>query len=213
MKDVGEGLMTVTPSRSAGNGASGSILEREILALLGRKGDPLTYEQVVGRVLASHLVTGEDARRVPTEKDAPQIAGTIAELLATLPRVTGSWAASVGPVYRTEQVRALLGGVSRQALADRARRRTMLALRTSDGHTVYPAWQFSGRTVLPGCPEVLQCFAPDGHGELVDPWTLASWLRTPLEPGEGRSVAELLAQGEVADAVSLSHSAARRWSR
>ena len=205
--------MTVAPSRGAGASVSSSILEREILALLGRKGDPLTYEQVVGTVLASHLVTGEHARRVPTEEDASEIAGTIAELLTALPQVAGSWAASVGPVYRTEQLRASLGGVSRQALADRARRRTMLALRTSDGHTVYPAWQFSGRTVLPGVSEVLQCFAPDEHGELVDPWTLASWLRLPLEPLEGRSVAELLAQGEVAQAVSLSQSAARRWSR
>jgi hypothetical protein len=52
------------------------------------------------------------------------------------------WNCLVGPFYTSAEVAWLLGGVSRQALADRRQRRTILATKTADGVFVYPTFQF-----------------------------------------------------------------------
>ena len=46
------------------------------------------------------------------------------------------WDEVLGPFYGTGQVRRLLGGITRQAVDDRVRRRRLLALRTADGKYV-----------------------------------------------------------------------------
>ena len=46
-----------------------------------------------------------------------------------------------GPFYSTAGLARVLGGVSRQAIEERRRRRTVLALRTADDAWVYPAFQ------------------------------------------------------------------------
>ena len=188
-------------------------LQRELLIALRDAGRAITSEELVAQVLAQHLHLGDAAARRPVEADVPDIADTLADLLAALPSADGPWGAAIGPVYRTSQVRALLNGVTRQALLDRARRRTLLALRTSDGHTVYPAWQLTGGHVVPGLGEVLQSFAPDDDGEIVDDWTLAAWLRQPLDSLGGQSVATRLVDGDVSAAVQAARTAALRWSR
>lgn len=173
----------------------------------------MTYAEVLVRVLNQQLPLQLPARPV-VEADADTIADTIAGLLAAVPQFDGPWGPAVGPVYLTEQVRGLLGGVSRQALADRAKRSTLLALKTRDGHTVYPAWQFTfDRQVLEGLAEVLRLFAGDEHGEVVDGWTLASWLRIPLPELDGGSVADRLRAGDVAAARQVAAHAAARWSQ
>ena len=69
------------------------------------------------------------------------------------------WNDLVGPFYSAGQVAKVCGGVSRQALADRRERRTILGLKTADGAIVYPTFQFDEKNrVLSGLPEVLQCF-------------------------------------------------------
>ena len=78
-----------------------------------------------------------------------------------------------GPFYDTTGLTKWLG-VSRQALADRVRRGSLLACRTGEGHLVYPAWQF-GRdgSLRDGLAPVLRAFAG------VDGWAVAAWLTTP----------------------------------
>lgn len=176
-------------------------------------GAGLSYEQLLLRVFSEHMRLGEAASRPAVEEDADTIADTVAELLAALPEFDGPWGPAIGPVYRTDQLRALLGGVSRQALSDRVKRSTLLALKTRDGITVYPAWQFSEGQVLPGLGEVLKLFAADEHGEVVDAWTLASWLRTGLDELEGDSVSDRLRAGELEPALAAARTAAARWSR
>lgn len=173
----------------------------------------LSFEQLLLRVFSQHMQLGQLASRPAVEADADTIADTVAELLAALPEFDGPWGPAIGPVYRTDQIRALLGDVSRQALSDRVKRHTLLALKTRDGVTVYPAWQFSEGQVLPGLPEVLKVFVPDEHGEIVDAWTLASWLRTRLDELEGDSVSGRLRAGEHQQALGAARSAAARWSR
>jgi hypothetical protein len=120
------------------------------------------------------------------------------------------WSDVVGPVYTQQQVRKLTGAGSRQALADRVARRTLLGLRTSDGHVVYPVFQFSGTRVLPGLSKILQAV-----GDSVDGWTLASWLRAPQPGLDGKSVLESLSQNGSPDeaVLALTQTAVERWSR
>src|SRR3954453_1027352 len=53
-----------------------------------------------------------------------------APMVATLPQPS-PWP-DLGPFYSTKGIARVLGGVSRQAVDDRRRRRTLFALRTSD---------------------------------------------------------------------------------
>lgn len=191
-------------------------LRAEVLAVLQASGDRgINHQDLVSQVLARHLRLGGDATERVQEADVTSVVETVAELLRALPQAPGPWAAAVGPVFRTDQVRTMLGAkgpVSRQALADRVARRTLLALRTSDRHTVYPAWQFRSGRVAHGVSTVLQAFVHDDE-PVVDDWTLASWLRTPLETLGGDSVSERLSVGDVDQAVTVARAAAARWSR
>lgn len=202
-------LRELSPSSSASRSTdtrSGKIATTDTSA-------GMTYEQLLVHVFSQHLHLGELATRPAVEEDVDTIADTVAGLLAAMPQFDGPWGPAIGPVYRTDQVRALLGGVSRQALNDRVKRSTLLALKTRDGVTVYPAWQFAEGQVLPGLAEVLKVFAADEHGEIVDGWTLASWLRTGVDELGGGSVADRLLAGDAAAARQAAAHAAARWSR
>ena len=110
-----------------------------------------------------------------------------ARMVATMP-IASPWP-ELGPFYSTKGIARVLGGVSRQAVDDRRRRRTLLALRTADGAWVYPQLQLDDRNrVLRGLPEVLACFDAD----TIDGWTLASVLTTPQDALGGRSIVEHL---------------------
>ena len=120
------------------------------------------------------------------------------------------WDDLLGPFYTTAKVAEILGGVSRQAIADRRERHTLLALKTADGTLVYPTFQFDEHNkILAGLPEVLQCFCGSG---VVD-WSLAGWLVSKLHPLDGRSPVDWLRLGrDLEPVLRLAHAAARRFS-
>lgn len=124
--------------------------------------------------------------------------------------VPSRWDDLLGPFYSTGQIGRLLGGVSRQALADRRERGTLLGLKTADGVIVYPTLQFDSRNqVLAGLSEVLQCF----RGAEVDDWSLAGWLVSPLKALDGQSAVDWLRRGrELEPLLVLARDAARRFS-
>lgn len=105
------------------------------------------------------------------------------------------WNDAVGPFLDTRGVQAVLGGPSRQAVAERVKRRRLLALRTTGGpgraRRVYPAWQFDGatRTLL---PQVLEAVGYDPD-ELTHGWHVAAWLSTPDNKLDGLRPRDLLA--------------------
>lgn len=221
---------TAAPPRGAGAATRATTatrrlqhaeLESEVLHVLRTRADAgqsptTTMRDVVGEVLVGHLPLGDAGGRAMEESDAPAVADALVELLAGLPHVSGPWADAIGAVYLTPQVRKLLGTgrpISRQALADRVERRTLLGLRTSDRRSVYPAWQFRRRQVLPGVPEVLQTFGGGGGEPVIDNWSLASWLRTPLAELDGDSVAHRLLLGDSDGALRAARTAAARWDR
>lgn len=155
-------------------------------------------------VAADYEERGRSLRELGSAKEIA------ARMLATVPSPS-RWDEALGPFYSTSKVSQLLGDVSRQAIADRRKRRTLLGLRTVDGVVVYPVFQFDDRNeVLEGWSDVLQTFDPKD----VDDWTLAAWLVARQETLGGLSVVDWLRAGRPKDAVlSLARAQATRFAR
>lgn len=119
---------------------------------------------------------------------------------------------ALGPFYDTTGLVGWLG-VSRQALADRVRRGTLLACRTADGHLLYPLFQFArSGEVRAGIAEAVQVLLRAG----VDGWTVGSWLTTPSAAFGGDSAVDHLvvhrqSRASVARVVAAATADARRW--
>ena len=143
----------------------------------------------------------------------PEALGTPAEvarrMVATIPQPS-PWAKVLGPVYTTRGVRALLGGITRQAVDDRVNRGTLFALTTADRHRVFPAFQFDEKSgALDGLPEVITRLRP-----LADEWMIASFLTQPAAELDGRSPVVWLREGRDADRLdSFTRATASRWAR
>jgi len=174
---------------------------------------PARAAAYVERVSAQ--VSAELARRVDALRaqghgpdalgDADSLA---ARMLAAVPEPS-PWAA-LGPFYSTAGIARVLGGVSRQAVEERRRRRTILALRTADDVWVYPAFQLDGRNrVVRGLAEVLARFRP---ATVDDEWMVAAFVAAPQpELGGGTIVDHLAGGGDLADVVALADERAERW--
>lgn len=98
-----------------------------------------------------------------------------------------TWADAFGGFYDAADVARLLG-TSRRGLA---LRKDLLLLRTGAGRPVYPAFQFQGRTPLPGLRAVLDAL-PE---RLLSRWTLAGWLVTPAPELGGERPTDALRAG------------------
>lgn len=132
-----------------------------------------------------------------------------ARMLATVPEPS-PWD-ELGPFYSTAGLARVLGGVSRQAIEERRRRRTVLALRTADHAWVYPAFQLDEHNrVVPGLADILDRFHPRASD---DDWMIASFLAAP-QPGLGGAtvVEHLRAGGDLAPVLALADERADRWS-
>jgi hypothetical protein len=173
---------------------------------------PVPAAAFIDRV-TEHLKRGLEERlsSLGGREQSLEEAERLAERMLDAVPMTSRWDDRLGPFYSTGKLARLWGGVSRQAVADRRERRTVLGLKTADGALVYPTFQFDERNrLLAGLPEVLQCF----RGVPVDDWTLAGWLVAPLRPLEGRSAIDWLRAGrELAPVLTLAHDAARRYSQ
>jgi hypothetical protein len=166
-------------------------------------------EQVSARVSA------ELARRVDVLRSQGHSPDTLGEpdalaarMLAAVPQPS-PWS-ELGPFYSTAGIARVLGGVSRQAVEERRRRRTILALRTADGVWVYPAFQLDDRNrIVRSLAEVLDRFRPQTPD---DEWMVASFLAA-AQPGlAGATVVEhLQAGGDLAPVLDLADERAARW--
>jgi hypothetical protein len=123
-----------------------------------------------------------------------------------LPPDEGSeWAGVVGPVYSTTALCRWLG-ITRQALAGRVQRRTVLRLETDEHDMVYPGFQFNeAKESLPGLSRVLTTLALGTDDE----WTWAAWLNTPDD--DGLTHAQRLRRGEVEQLLPVAAHDARAW--
>jgi hypothetical protein len=163
-------------------------------------------DAAVSRRLATVVRRGGD----PSELGEP--AELAERMAAALPDAAHPLDVELGPFYDTAGL-STWWGVSRQALADRVRRGTLLACRTADGHLVYPAFQFSrDGAVRPGIADVVAVFSR----HRVDGWTAAVWLTTPSPVFEGDSAVDHLvvhraSASSVARVVAQARADAAAW--
>ncbi|MEM7480914.1 MAG: hypothetical protein AAF481_07045 [Acidobacteriota bacterium] len=166
--------------------------------------------------ITSHLRVGLAERLTAWDKPGHSLAeiGSAEDLarrmLQTVP-APSRWDDLLGPFYSTRQMAELCGGISRQALADRRQRRTLLGLVTADGVVAYPVFQFGeDHRVLPGLPAILQAFDP----EHTDDWTVAGWLVAAHGSlGDASVIDWLSGGGNTETALELARDTARRHAR
>jgi hypothetical protein len=143
----------------------------------------------------------------------PAALGTPAEvarrMVATIPQPS-PWAKVLGPVYTTGGARALLGGITRQAVEDRINRGTLFALTTADRRRVFPVFQFDDRNEpLDGLAETVASLRPH-----ADEWMIASWLLQPADELNRRSPVAWLREGRDRDRLdAFTRVTASRWAR
>jgi len=163
----------------------------------------------------SSRVSEELARRVDTLRRNGHHAADLgdpdelaARMLAAVP-APSPWR-ELGPFYSTSGLARVLGGVSRQAIEERRRRRTILALRTADDVWVYPAFQLDDRNrVVRGLSQVLERFHPETSD---DEWMVAAFVAASQPGLDDRSIVEYLRSGgELIPVLALADERARRW--
>ncbi len=149
------------------------------------------------------LVAGDDPDLL---EDPEQVAD---RMIAAVPRMHG-YDELVGPFFTTDAVGRMLHGISRQAVHDRAARRTLLQVKTSDGVSLYPAFQFEDDEVSDRIRSVMTRF----RGVPVDGWAIATWFSIPAESLDGLSPRQWLAdrRRDAEPAHELARSTALRWS-
>lgn len=111
-------------------------------------------------------------------------------------------ASFVAQSLSTEDVRALLGGISRQAVSERVRNGRLLGARLG-GTLRMPAWQFGPDGVVAGLPRVLAVLASRGSAIAAQ-----AWMRAPIPDEGGRSAADLVVDGKLDLALHYLHAAA-----
>lgn len=104
----------------------------------------------------------------------------------------------------TTDVRELLGGVSRQAVASRVASGSLLSMEVA-GRSWFPSWQFGPEGPWPRLGEVLRELLTGDRGVLA----ADALMRAPLREEGGRSAADLLAAGRVDDALHYLRTAGR----
>ena len=97
--------------------------------------------------------------------------------------------------YTTPQVRELLGGVTRQAVASRVSAGTLLSQEIA-GRSYFPDWQFGADGPHRGLGELLAALLSVRGALAAD-----ALARKPIAEEKGRSVADLLAGGRLEDAL------------
>ncbi len=167
-------------------------------------------ESVLDSVLAAYRQPNSGVTAAIDGLTSAQLAR---HLLAGLPVLdaTNPMADLIGPCYDTSGVQTVLGkargrAVSKQAVEARRERRSILALRTSDGRWVYPTFQFAADgSVRADIAAVLQVVGESS-------WTLATWWRTPSADLESHTPLEWLDAGwPVDDVLAAARQAAARW--
>lgn len=163
------------------------------------------YEKAIIDAVSARLherIAGLDPRSLGSPD---HVAG---RMLATVP-TAHPWDEQTGPFYDTPGVVRLLG-VSKQAVADRVRRRTLLAASTAQGRVVYPIWQFDGSKINAAISTVLTAF----RHVTVDGWAIASWFTTPAASLDGATPVQWLrGRREAGPVRELARDTARRWAR
>jgi len=151
-------------------------------------------------VLRDHL-EGFDLRLVLDAVGG--IEGLAKRMLASVPGAN-VYDAALGPFYDTTSL-GRWKGIRRQSIDGQVRRGDVLYVTTSDGHRLYPSFQFEGPdgTLLPNLARVLAVLDP----RRADVWGDAIWVREPRPELGDRSPAQALRHGDTDDVIALARQA------
>lgn len=94
--------------------------------------------------------------------------------------------------YTTAQVAEMLGGMSRQAVSQRVAKGQLMAI-TISGKSYFPEWQFADGRPVERLPEVVAALRATD----CDTFTADAVMRTALPEENGRTVAQLVAAGDI----------------
>ena len=131
-----------------------------------------------------------------------------ARMLATVPEPS-PWD-ELGPFYSTAGLARVLGGVSRQAIEERRRRRTVLALRTADDAWVYPRSSSTSTTASCGAwPTSSTASTPRPRRRLDDRLVPGRSPARARRRQRGRAPA---GRGDLVPVLALADERADRWS-
>jgi hypothetical protein len=168
-------------------------------ALRAQPGEPLSpAERLVSALMRRvEFLDLSEVERVNGSMDA------VAErMLASIPG-THALDERVGPFYDTAGLRKWFD-MGRQTLQAQAKVGDVLCVVSSDGHRLYPSFQFDVQgSPLPRLREVLAALDPDR----VDLWGDAVWLNTPATELDDRSPAQVLRSERAGDVIRLAERA------
>jgi hypothetical protein len=101
-----------------------------------------------------------------------------------------------GGTYDLEEVRTLLGGISRQAVAKRVDEGSLLAVEGPERARRYPTVQFTNSgDIIPGLKEVLRTLPSK------NPWVRLNFLVAPEARLGGRKPIDLMREGKIDDVL------------
>jgi hypothetical protein len=151
--------------------------------------------------------TVEEFRRTLTEIGGQPSSAEDAEVLgrraAMVVLAGGAWERALGDLLTSTEARALLGGVSREALRKRVVSGSVIALRDDAGLIRYPRWQFDAVGGVPfGAVKSLnEIFDQAG----LDSWTLASFATTPQSELGNRAPVDAFADADIEPLLLSAH--------
>lgn len=115
-----------------------------------------------------------------------------------------SWAEIAGPCHTPASMARVLGW-EESDVRDAADQLLLLAVETSDGVTLYPAFQLDGSKPVTGLSEVLRVL----HSGTVGRWTWAQWLNTAV--GTKPRAIEMLREGRLDEVLRNAEHDAATW--
>lgn len=158
-------------------------------------------KDAIGRALAQD--TGTESLAVALTEHAALVSSETQreglERMLDLARARRALLERAGGAASVDQVRELLGGISRQAVDKRRDRLGLLALRHGGEHR-YPICQFHDGDVLQGFPDVLRAFT------VKSPWTQLSVVVSAHDALDGLTIIEALQRGWVDEAIDVAAS-------
>jgi hypothetical protein len=150
--------------------------------------------------------TAEEFRRTLTEIGGRPTSAADAEALgrqaAMVVLAGGAWERALGDLLTSAEARALLGGISREALRKRVVSGSVIALRDDAGLFRYPRWQFDpGGAPFRVVKELNEVFGDAG----LDSWTLASFATTPQPELGDRAPVDAFADTDIDPLLLSAH--------
>jgi hypothetical protein len=159
--------------------------------------------------------TVEEFRRTLTEIGGQPNSADDAEVLgrraAMVVLAGGAWERALGELLTSAEARALLGGISREALRKRVVSGSVIALRDDAGLIRYPRWQFDAVSGAPfGAVKRLNEVFGDAA---LDSWTLAAFATAPQPELDDRTPVDAFGDADLKPLLLSAHRAVAELKR